>query len=146
MTAKPVHKERMHGLDAVRACAERAPVARLQAQFADSAGRTLLVARDGVVFAGMGFDAARLDELPWLAGIKLAGTGGRFAPIEGMNVVADLLAQARLEADPRYATWQVVSLARLQSDREIEVRTKPGTVIVFGADGDFALQDRKSVV
>jgi cell division protein FtsQ len=123
--------------------AERAPVARLQAQFADSAGRTLLVARDGVVFAGMGFDAARLDELPWLAGIKLARTGGRFAPIEGMNVVADLLAQARLEADPLYATWQVVSLARLQSDREIEVRTKPGTVIVFGADGDFALQIAK---
>jgi len=31
----------------------------------------------------------------------------------------------------------------LQSDKEIEVRTKPGTVIVFGADGDFGLQIAK---
>jgi cell division protein FtsQ len=123
--------------------AERAPVARLRAQFADGAARTLLVARDGVVYAGTGYEAARVDELPWLDGVKLARAGSRFAPIEGMSVVADLLAQARLEADHLYGTWQVVSLARLQSDREIEVRTKPGTVVVFGADGDFVLQIAK---
>ncbi len=119
---------------------ERAPVARLHAQFGNGDERTLLVARDGVVFAGTGFEAARLDELPWLAGVKLARTGGQFAPIAGMNFVADLVAHARLETDQLYAMWQVISLARLQSDREIEVRTKPGTVIVFGTDSDFALQ------
>ncbi len=123
--------------------AERAPVARLHAQFENGAERTLLVARDGVVFSGTGFEAARLDELPWLDGVKLARVGGRFEPIAGMNFVADLLAQARLEADYLYAMWRVVSLARLQSDKEIEVRINTGTVIVFGTDSDFALQIAK---
>ncbi len=123
--------------------AERAPVARLHAQFGSGEERTLLVARDGVVFAGTGFDADRLDQLPWLAGMKLARTGGRFAPIEGMNAVATLLAEAQLQAAHLYATWQIVSLARLASDKEIEVRTKAGLVIVFGADGDLTLQIAK---
>ena len=120
--------------------AERAPVARLHAQFENGEERTLLVARDGVVFAGLGFETSRLEQMPWLDGMKLTRAGGRFAPIEGMNFVADLLAQARLEADYLYATWQVVSLARLASDKEIEVRTKLGMVVVFGTDGDFTQQ------
>ncbi len=120
--------------------AERAPVARLQAQFGDGAERTLLVARDGAVFPGHGYDTARIETLPWLAGFKLARAGGRFAPIEGVNVAADLLAHAQLDTPHLYAAWQVVSLARLASDREIEVQTKTGTTVVFGAEGDFAVQ------
>jgi len=120
--------------------AERSPVARLRAQLGSGDERTLLVARDGVVFEGTGFDAERRDALPWLAGAKLSRTGGRFAPIAGMNLVADLLAQARLNTEALLASWQIVSLERLASDREIEVRTRPGTVVVFGADGDFAVQ------
>jgi len=120
--------------------AERSPVARLRAQLGSGDEHTLLVARDGVVFEGTGFDAERLDALPWLAGAKLSRTGGRFAPIAGMNLVADLLAQARLNTESLLASWQIISLERLASDREIEVRTKPGTVVVFGADGDFAVQ------
>jgi cell division protein FtsQ len=123
--------------------AERSPIARLHAQFDSGEERTLLVARDGVVFAGTGYEAARLEELPWLAGMKLSRVGGRFAPIEGMNLVAKLLAEAQLEAGHLYANWQSVSLERLSSDKEIEVRTKSGTAIVFGADGDFSLQVAK---
>jgi cell division protein FtsQ len=120
--------------------AERSPIARLQAQFGDGTERTLLVARDGVVFPGVGYDAAQISLLPWLAGMKLTRAAGRFAPIEGMSVVADLLAHAQLDTPQLYASWQVVSLARLASDREIEVQTKPGTTVVFGTDGDFAVQ------
>jgi cell division protein FtsQ len=120
--------------------AERAPVARLQAQFSDGVEHTLLVARDGVVFPGNGYAAAQIDSLPWLAGMKLARTGGRFAPIEGMSAVADLLAHAQLDTPQLYAAWRVVSLARLASDREIEVQTGTGTTVVFGTDADFALQ------
>ncbi len=119
---------------------ERAPIARLRAQFASGEDRTLLVARDGVVFAGTGFNEAQLEDLPWLAGAKLTRAGGRFEPIDGMNLVAELLAQARINTEQLYATWQVVSLERLRTDHEITVRTKPGTVVVFGADGDFAVQ------
>ena len=119
---------------------ERTPIVRLRAQLGSGEERTLVVARDGVVYEGTGYDAARLEELPWLAGAKLTRTGGRFEPIDGMTVVADLLAQARLNTEQLYTTWQVVSLARFRSDHEIEVRTKPGTLVVFGAAGDFAVQ------
>lgn len=119
---------------------ERSPIVRLRALLGSGEERTLVVARDGVVYEGTGYDAARLEELPWLAGAKLTRTGGRFEPIDGMTAVADLLAQARLNAEQLYRTWLIVSLARFRSDHEIEVRTKPGTLVVFGADGDFAVQ------
>ena len=119
--------------------AERSPVVRLMAEWR-GAQTTLLVARDGVVFDGVGFEPALLATLPWLDGVKLVRQGDRFGPIEHMGAVGDLLGRARLDAEHLYRTWQVVSLARLPADGEIEVRTKPGTVLVFGANGDFFQQ------
>lgn len=119
---------------------ERSPIVRLRAQLGSGEEQTLMVARDGVVYEGIGYAAERVEELPWLAGAKLTRVGGKFEPIEGMTAVADLLAQARLNTEQLYRTWQVVSLARLRSDHEIEVRTAPGTLVVFGSDGDFAVQ------
>jgi cell division protein FtsQ len=114
---------------------ERTPVARAMAEIAGQR-QPLLIARDGVVFRGAGHDAAMLDSLPWLDGVTIARRDGRFLPIAGMDVVADLLVKARLEADHLYRTWSVVSLARLEIDRELEVRTRgpyPVTV-VFAAN------------
>lgn len=117
---------------------ERSPVARLKSE----ASGVLLVARDGVVFEGACFDPTMVELLPWLDGFKLAHTDDRkgFKPIEGMGNVAELLSKVRLEADHLYRTWMVVSLARLQSDGLLEVRTKQGGVIVFGGNGDFFRQ------
>lgn len=120
---------------------ERMPVARLSAQDKDdSAPRTLLVARDGVVYEGVGYDPAMVSTLPWLAGVKLTRVGGAFQPIAGMEPVAELLAKAKLEADHLYGTWRVVSLARLDSDGEIEVTTRDATRITFGINEDFFRQ------
>jgi hypothetical protein len=114
---------------------ERTPVVRVMAEVAGER-QPLLIARDGVVFRGAGFDAAVLDSLPWLDGVAIARKGARFLPIGGMDVVAGLLAKARLEAEPLYRTWGVVSLARLESDREIEVRTRDPyhLTIIFAAN------------
>ena len=120
--------------------AERSPVARVMAAANGGGAKALLVARDGVVFDGVGFDPAMVATLPWLDGVKLVRQGNDLLPIEGMTPAADLLAKARLEADHLYQTWSVVSLARLQSDHELEVRTKQGTLLVFDADGDFFRQ------
>ena len=92
---------------------ERAPVARILAQAGGSEPRALLVARDGAVYEGAGYDLPLLDSLPWLDGVKLARRDGRIAPIDGMDSVAELLARARMEAEPLYRTWHVVSLAVL---------------------------------
>ena len=116
---------------------ERKPILRVKAQLGEGEARTLLVARDGVVFEGFGFSVDRLAELPWLDGVRLVRQDGKIRPIEGLKPVADLLARARLEAGHLYATWQVVSLAHLEFDQEIEVRATGGTVLVFAAGRDF---------
>ncbi len=119
---------------------ERTPVARLSAQDKDDSPRMLLVARDGVVYEGVGYDAAMVTTLPWLAGVKLTRAGGTFQPIAGMESVAELLAKAKLEAEHLYNTWKVVSLARLESDGEIEVATRDALKITFGINEDYFRQ------
>jgi hypothetical protein len=118
---------------------ERTPVARVRVE-ANGEPVDLLVARDGIVFSGYGFERALVESLPWLGGIALVADGKNFKPIAGMSVVAQLLADVQFAAAHLYATWQIVSLARLESDREIEVTTKDGSTIVFGATGDYYLQ------
>lgn len=119
---------------------ERSPVARIKAAFPDGSHQELLVARDGVVFHGVDFDAAMIATLPWLEGFTLTRQAGGFLPIAGMEPVAELLAKAKLEAEERYRTWEVVSLARLRSDGEIEVRTQSGTRVIFGTRDDYFRQ------
>lgn len=120
--------------------AERMPVARLQVQDQSDAARTLLVARDGTVYDGVGYDAKMVETLPWIAGVKLTRQSGVFQPIVGMENVADLLAKTRLEAEHLYVGWTSVSLARLESDGEIEIGTKDGLKIIFGTNEDFFRQ------
>jgi cell division protein FtsQ len=117
--------------------AERTPVARVMAQGADAAPRALLVARDGVVYDGVGYHPALLDSLPWLDGIRLVRQDGGFAPIPGMAHVAQLLSDAQSDAPLLYRSWLVVSLARLQSDGDLEVRTREGLRVVFGTQEEF---------
>ena len=119
---------------------ERSPVARIMAQSGGDAPRALLVSRDGFVYAGTGFDPDMLATLPWLDGVKLARAGAGFAPIQGMQAVADLLASAKLEAEGLYRTWQVVSMARLASDGLIEVHTRAGMKAIFGTTEDYLRQ------
>jgi cell division septal protein FtsQ len=119
---------------------ERSPVVRLMAQTGGEAPRMLLVSRDGVAFDGTGFDPAMVDSLPWVEGAPDLRRGGSAAPIPGMSAVSDLLASAKLEAEGLYRTWQVISIGRLASDGEIEVRTKDGMRVIFGTDENFLRQ------
>ena len=116
--------------------AERTPVARLMADSGAGAPREYLVARDGVVFAGQGFDPAMVKTLPWLDGVSPVPGGPGLATIAGMDEVAEFLAHCSLDAQLLYRTWKVVSLARLTSDGLIEVRNAAGTRIVFRPKDD----------
>ncbi len=122
--------------------AERAPVARLQAQDKDGRAVSLLVARDGVVFGGVGFDESFRRTLPFLDGIKLVRDGDHFRRLSGMKEVSDLLATARNEAPHLYRDWKVVSLARLEDERELVVRAAQVEQIVFSVreEDDFLQQ------
>lgn len=120
---------------------ERTPVVRLKLP----SGEVLLVARDGIVYAGAGHSAADIERLPWLDGVSLKPAGAPplrrgYEPVPDMERVADLLAAARSFVPRLYAGWRVVSLARLASDQEIVVRSGEIARIVFNARADFLLQ------
>ncbi|HTX66429.1 MAG TPA: cell division protein FtsQ [Opitutaceae bacterium] len=120
---------------------ERTPVARLMGQAGGDTPRELLVARDGVAFAGSGYDPAALARLPWLDGIELKRTADRgFEPIPGMEPVAQLLAAAGALVPELAGGWQVVSLARYTSDEEIIVHSRDVPEIVFDAQVSFPHQ------
>lgn len=110
---------------------ERSPVALVNAQIGKEAPQTLMVARDGVIFAGTGFNRAVLEQLPFLDGVRLIRDDGRFLPVAGMSQVADLLATARNEAPHLYREWRVVSLAKLDREGEIIVHATNVEKIVF---------------
>ncbi len=118
---------------------ERSPVARVRVE-ADGEPRDLLVAPDGVVFGGHGFDPAMVATLPWLSGLTLIPAGPGFRPIPGMARVTRLLVDAQFGAAELYRNWQHVSLARLESDKVLEVTMKSGTVVVFDALGSYFVQ------
>jgi len=118
---------------------ERSPVARVRVE-ADGEPRDLLVAPDGVVFGGHGFDPAMVATLPWLSGLTLVPSGRGFRPIPGMARVTRLLVDAQFGAAELYRNWQHVSLARLESDKVLEVTMKSGTVVVFDALGSYFVQ------
>jgi cell division protein FtsQ len=119
---------------------ERSPVARVQVQVGATQPCAFLVGRDGVVYDGKNYDPALLNTLPWLDGVKLVRANGGFAPIDGMDAVADLLATARNQAEHLYRTFEVISLARLASDGELVVRSKDIPEITFNTRDDFFRQ------
>jgi hypothetical protein len=118
---------------------ERSPVSRLKSEVGGEQ-KALLVARDGIVFDGVGYDEALLESLPWLEGVTPVREGDDWKPVPHMSVVSELLSRARLDTDHLYRTWQAVSLARFDKYAEIEVRTAPGTTVVFGTNSDFFQQ------
>lgn len=118
---------------------ERSPVARVRVE-REGQPRDLLVASDGVVFAGRGHDPAMIAALPWLSGLNLHPDGAGFRPVPGMAAVAQLLADAQYSAMEHYRTWTTVSLARLASDREVEIETRDGLTVVFSTTRDGFVQ------
>lgn len=125
----------------VATLSERVPIVRVNAQApGEKVARPLLVARDGVVFEGAGFDPAMLNTLPWLDGVRLVRKGDGFTPIEGMAAVADLIGKAKYEAEHLYRTWRVISLEHYASDGELIVRDADGLRIRFNVNDDFFRQ------
>ncbi len=119
---------------------ERSPVARVMAQIGSEPPHPYLIARDGVVFDGVGYDSHLLESLPWLDGVKLTKSDGEFLPVERMDVVADLLGKAKLEAEHLYRTWQIVSMERLETDGELLVKSADIATIRFSVTEDFFRQ------
>lgn len=119
---------------------ERSPVVRLQARLGQPQAQMFLVARDGTIFDGHGFDRAMLRSLPWLGGVRLRREGDGFEPLAGIPQLADLLATARGAIPERYQTWRVVSLERVSSDGQILVQTTEVPEIIFGLREDFYSQ------
>jgi len=119
---------------------ERTPVARMQVQVGLGPPRQFFVAKDGVVYDGFNYNPTMVATLPWLDGVRLKRDGKGFAPVAGMDAVADLLVTAQLQAPLLYRDWLVVSLAHLQERDEIIVKSQEIPEIIFSRTEDFFKQ------
>lgn len=120
---------------------ERQPVLRVNVQPANGESRTMLVARDGVVYDGFGYEPARLARLPYLDGVRLAHNRfGGYQAVEGMEDVANLLQAAENSAPILYADWKSLSLARLGLYDEIVVKARTIPQVVVSRKLDFTQQ------
>jgi hypothetical protein len=115
---------------------ERTPVAQVMALIGDAAPVSFMVARDGMVYSGFGYDPAMAGYLPYIDGVKLVREGAGFSRIEGMESVADLLGTAQVSAPALYRTFKIVSLARFALDRTLAVKSTEVDVITFGSSQD----------
>jgi hypothetical protein len=102
-----------------------------------------LVARDGVVYDGLGYPKATLKNLPFVQPYQ--HPGGRFFPMRGIERVAELLELARAAEPQFFRTWKVVSLEYYSGDlslpgQVIEVRTTMVPRIIFSASADYSRQ------
>jgi cell division protein FtsQ len=94
-----------------------------------------------VVFEGVGYEPATLARIPWLDGVKLRRSAhSGIEPIVGMERTAQLLQTAQSMVPGLFADWHVVSLARVDSDREITVRSSLIPEIIFDVQGEFPSQ------
>ena len=122
---------------------ERKPVMRLVTANADGKRRLRLVARDGVVYQGVGYSMSALKQLPYLQPYQHAD--GSYFPLLGIEPVVELLDLVRDTQPELYDSWQVVSLQHYNGrtglpGQVIEIRSKTVPKIVFGVSKDFALQ------
>lgn len=122
---------------------ERKPVMRLIVADSEGKRRLRLVARDGVVYKGVGYSADALKQLPYLQPHRQAD--GSYFPLSGIETVVALLDVVHDTRPKLYATWQVVSLQYYNGKsgmpgQIIEIRSTIVPKIIFGVSKDFALQ------
>jgi len=122
---------------------ERVPALRLAIAGADGKRQLRLVARDGVVYDGIGYSKARLKNLPFVQPYRHAD--GSFFPMRGIEPVAELLELVRSTEPNIFRTWQVVSLEHYSGALDIpgqviEVRSTIVPRIIFGSSADYGRQ------
>ena len=115
---------------------EYQPVAKVAVRGKNKKTHIYLVSKEGVVYEGHNYPRATLEYLPYLDGVQLKQVKGGFRPIQGMEVVAELLDLARRSAPELYADWQVISLKNFLPDPHavgatLTVRTKSTGEIIF---------------
>lgn len=129
---------------------ERVPALRLAVAGADGKRHLRLVAVDGVVYDGIGYPQAILENLPFVQPYR--HVDGSFFPMRGIESVAELLELARSTEPELFRTWQVVSLQHYSGNlnvpgQVIEVRSTIVPRIIFGSSADYGRQlDRLSYI
>lgn len=89
---------------------ERVPLLRAVTLDADGKYHRVLIARDGIVYSGINYDASELRKLPYIGGIRFQrNKDNTIRPISNIDTIAALLDTARERIPELYNTWTVVN-------------------------------------
>ncbi len=92
---------------------ERVPV--LRARFSTAKGskpEERLISREGVVYKGMEYAKVKLEQLPYLGGVRFSSGPEGIDPVEGLPVLNRLLTLSRTRYPDIYDDWKVVSFQK----------------------------------
>ena len=95
---------------------ERVPILRARVGEAGGETREVLISNRGAVYTGSGYAKTRIDQLPYLGGVRFVRNASGIRPLEGIDTVARLLSAARSRFPGIYATWKVVSCEDFSGD------------------------------
>lgn len=97
--------------------AERQPILRARLAMPDGrVDRDWLIASDGVIFKGQLYPAKTMANLPFLAGLRFSRQGDGFAPLTGMEVVAECLEALRARLPEVYSSLRYVDCRKFAGD------------------------------
>lgn len=120
---------------------ERVPIIRILLRDSPSSpSRLHLVDRRGHVYPGHGYASDLITSLPWLGGVRLVRAGHGYAPVSGMEAIAQLLTTALANTPSFHRAIEVISLERFPSDALLLVRTPAVEEITFNSRDDFYRQ------
>ena len=122
---------------------EEVPMFKLKMQSSEGVNFVRCVGRTGVVYDGMGYAEAHLEQLPYL--IPYRHLNQRYLPINGLDYVAPLISLLEEKGLTERIRLQSISLENFSGDTDfpgqiIELKSDLIPRILFGAYSDYPEQ------
>ncbi|MEX0320756.1 MAG: hypothetical protein AB3N63_01215 [Puniceicoccaceae bacterium] len=119
---------------------EKEPILRVRIRDEQGNPLTLLVARDGAIYKGALYPPETLRNLPGVMGLRIRKERDGYAPIRGLDDVANLLDIAKARIPAIYRHWRVVDLSDWNPDESyrpslVKVQSSSIEEIVFSTSG-----------
>ncbi len=117
---------------------ERTPLLRARVQLKNGVINSLLIATDGAVYEGNGYEESMLEEMPYLGGVVLKRDKIGFQPIRWIPRLALFLSQAKARIPGFYSDWYSISVEELtpgndEGFRRIRVKSHYYGELIFDA-------------
>lgn len=118
---------------------ERQPLLRARVRETDGSMADLLIARDGTVYRGTGYDTSTLRSLPFLAGVGLKRSANGYQPLAWAPQLAAFMEQASARLPDPYAEWKSIAVEEFSDEartafRRVRIQSRHSGELIFSTE------------